>query len=109
MLARVPGSCDPCGQQRRLWTGGGTAPAPAAETNNELNLAEEKSEGLACSVMEHDVLLSIDPVATCGEAAALIGLHQQALCDVEYSFSTAKSISDGQDVLDEVWLRAPRS
>lgn len=58
---------------------------------------------------EHHVLLSIDPVATCGEAAALIGVHQQALCDVEYSFSTAKSISDGQDVLDEVWLRAPRS
>ena len=55
--------------------------------------------------MEHHVLLSIDPVATCGEAAALIGVHQQALCDVEYSFSAAKSISDGQDVLDEVWLR----
>lgn len=68
------------------------APAPAAETDNKLNSAEKKSEGLACSVMEH-VLLSIDPVATCGEAAALIGVHQQVLCDVEYSFSTAKSMS----------------
>lgn len=41
VLARVPGSCDPCGQQRRRWTGGGTAPAPAAETDNKLNLAEK--------------------------------------------------------------------